>query len=270
MKKFQLLSLLMIICALTSCSNDDDPVNLAEAAAGTYTGYTEASAAYFSGMVSDGQTVTVTNADFNKVNIRFVSDTWGTITIDNAELTGSEGNISISGKGKSEMTHAGNTKEYECNVTGTLIGKNLELTFACPAVMGGLKIEFRQGAIPADVVVPGTYKGYTEAKSTYFDGMMADNQQIEITKNEDNTYKVSYVSDTWGEFLIEHAEATFENGGFNIKGDGVTKMGMGGNVKEYTCSITGTIDVSKENPTFTFSVPTVMGGLSIVFKTGDK
>ena len=45
-------------------------------------------------------------------------------------------------------------------------------------------------------------------------------------------------------------------------------MGKNGNVKEYECSFEGTIDVAKENPAFTFSVPSVMGGLSIEFHTG--
>lgn len=269
MKKFQLLSLLMIIFALTSCSNDDDPVNLADGIVGTYTGYTNASSNYFSGMVSDNQTVTITSSELNKANISYVSDTWGTITINNAELSGTDGNLRISGSGKSVMSHAGNTQEYDCTVAGKLTGKDLELTFTCPAVMGGLKIVFKQGEIPTDIVAPGTYKGYTEAKSAYFSGMMADDQQIVITQNDDNTYKVSYVSDTWGEFMIENAAATYENGTFVIKGDGTTKMGMEGNLKDYACSLEGTIDPSKEDPTFTFSVPSVMGGLSIVFHSGD-
>lgn len=269
-KKFQLLSMLMIILALSSCSSDNEPINLAESATGSYQGYTNASCAYFSGMVADNQTVSLTSTELNKVNISYQSETWGNFTINSAELTGSDGNIHLSGTGKSVMAHAGNAaKEYDCTVEGTIIGKNLELTISCPAVMGGLKIEFKQGEIPADIVVPGTYKGYTEAKSTYFSGMMADNQTITITKNTDNTYKVEYTSDTWGEFLIENASAIREDGKFVVKGNGSTKMGMNGNVKDYDCSVEGIIDPEKESPTFTFSVPTVMGGLSIVFYPGD-
>lgn len=270
MKKFQLLSLFMMLFAITSCSNDDDPVtNLAENAVGSYSGYTNASSTYFSGMLSENQTVTISSSSLNKVNINYTSNTWGTITITNAEITGTDGNIHISGAGKSKMTHAGATKEYDCTVEGTLIGKELELTFSCPAVMGGLNIEFKQGAIPAELVIPGTYTGYTEAKSAYFSGMMADDQTITITKNDDNTFKVVYISDSWGEFLIERAEATYKDGAFTLKGNGTTKMGMGGNLKDYDCNIEGTVDAAKTAPTFTFSVPAVMGGLSIVFQTGD-
>lgn len=259
----------MIFFSLASCSSDDDPANLADGATGSFSGYTNASCAYFSGMVAANQTVTLTSTEANKVNISYVSDTWGTITINGAELTGTEGNVLISGTGKSEMSHAGNTNEYDCTVAGSLVGKELTLTFSCPTVMGGLKIEFKQGEIPADIVVPGTYTGYTEAKSTYFSGMMADDQTIVITKNADNTYKVAYTSDTWGDFVIEAATATYEGGKFAVKGSGTTKMGMNGNIKEYDCTLEGSIDPAKADPTFTFSVPTVMGGLSIVFHTGD-
>ncbi len=270
MKKFNLLSLPVIFMALISCSSDDEPTNLAADATGNYSGYTVASCNYFSNMVAADQVVKLTSTSANKINIRYESDTWGTITIDNADLSGSKGNISIKGDGKSLMAHAGNAaSEYDCSVEGTLIGKELSLTFSCPTIMGGLKIEFNQGDIPAEIVVPGTYSGYIEAKSAYFSGMTEDDQKIVITQNSDDTYKMTYTSDTWGEFTIENIEAKFANGKFTVSGNGTTKMGMSGNVKDYDCSVEGTIDVSKEDPTFTFSVPTVMGGLTIVFHTGN-
>lgn len=269
-KQIQHLSLLMVIFALASCSGDDAPANLAEEAIGQYSGYSNASSGYFSGMIADGQTVNITSSEMNKVDISYRSETWGTITINGAVLTGTEGNLHIAGTGKSVMAHAGNeAKEYDCTVEGTLIGKELGLTFSCPTVMGGLTIEFREGSIPAEIVVPGTYSGYTQAKSAYFPSMMADDQKIVITKNSDNTYRVEYGSDSWGEFLIEKAEAVMENGTFIVKGDGTTKMGMNGNIKDYNCTIEGKIDPGKESPTFTFAVPAVMGGLTIEFHTGD-
>lgn len=269
MKRIKFLSLLAMLITLASCSSDDDPKDLAKNAVGNYSGYSVASCNYFPNMVSTNQGVRLTSTELNKVNISYESDTWGTITILGADLSGDEGGLLIKGSGISTMTHAGNTSEYDCSVEGTLVGKDLSLTFSCPQVMGGLKIEFKQGDIPADIIVPGTYSGYTEAKSTYFSGMMADDQKIVITRNENNSYKVVYSSDKWGEFAIDAATVQPINDAFTIKGDGTTKMGMNGNVNEYVCSIEGTIDISKENPTFTFSVPAVMGGLSIVFHTGD-
>ncbi|MFG6386389.1 MAG: calycin-like domain-containing protein [Muribaculaceae bacterium] len=270
MKKINLLSLLVIMMAfVSSCSSDDEPKNLAAETTGRYTGYTLASCQYFSNMAASDQVVTITSSEVNKVNISYTSDTWGTMTIDGADLSGGAGSILIKGAGKSSMAHAGSAaKEYDCTVEGSLVGNDLSLTFSCPQVMGGLKIEFKQGDIPAEIVVPGTYSGYTEAKSTYFQGMMADDQQIVITKNTDDTYKVEYSSDTWGDFSVSAATVQYADGKFTVSGKGTTEMGMNGNVKEYECSFEGTIDVAKENPTFTFSVPAVMGGLSIEFHTG--
>lgn len=270
MNKLKIFSLLMAVITLASCSSNDDPTNLAPETAGVYSGYTVASCSYFTNMVSSRQDVTITTTELNRINVSYQSDTWGTITISNAELSGTEGNIYISGTGKSVMGHAGDAaKEYDCQMEGTLVGKKLELTFSCPAIMGGLTIEFKQGDIPAEIVVPGTYDGYTEAKSTYFSGMMTDDQKIVITKNSDDTYSIGYTSDTWGEFSIEKATVAYSDGIFTIEGDGITKMGMSGNIKEYACSVEGQIDAEKEDPVFTFSVPAVMGGLSIVFHTGD-
>lgn len=270
MNKLKLFPLLAVMLVAASCSSDDQPTNLAAEAIGDYAGYTVASCNYFSGMVASDQNVTITSSEVNKANISYQSSTWGTITIDGAVLTGSEGNVQISGTGKSVMGHAGSAaNEYECTVVGALVGKSLQLTFSCPAVMGGLKIEFKQGEIPAEIVVPGTYSGYTEAKSTYFSGMMADNQDIVVAKNADNTYKIDYVSDTWGTFTIENAAAAYADGVFTLKGDGVTKMGMDGNLKDYDCTVEATIDPEKEEPVFTFTVPSVMGGLTITFQQGD-
>ncbi len=271
MNKFKTISLLIALLSLASCSSDDKPTNLANETVGSYKGFSVASSSYFSNMIANNQEVTISTNEINKVNISYQSDTWGTITISGSDLTGSEGNVHISGAGKSVMAHAGSeAKEYDCTVSGTLIGKTLNLTFSCPAVMGGLKIEFKQGEIPADIVVPGTYNGYTEAKSAYFSGMTADDQTIVITKNSDDSYKVVYNSDSWGEFFVDNVIAKYENGKFLVSGNGTTKMGMEGNIKEYDCSFEGSIDPEKENPSFTFSIPAVMGGLSIVFNTGDR
>lgn len=142
--------MLIALLAFASCNSDDEPTNLAENAVGTYDGYTNASCAYFSDMVAANQTVAITSAELNKVNISYRSDSWGTFTIDAAELSGSEGNIHISGTGKTMMSHAGNeAKEYDCAVEGTIAGNDLSLSIVCPAVMGGLSIAFHTGDVPS-------------------------------------------------------------------------------------------------------------------------
>ena len=107
MKKINLLSLLVIMMAfVSSCSSDDEPKNLAAETTGRYTGYTLASCQYFSNMAASDQVVTITSSEVNKVNISYTSDTWGTMTIDGADLSGGAGSILIKGAGKSSMAHA--------------------------------------------------------------------------------------------------------------------------------------------------------------------
>lgn len=272
MKKLKLFALLGVMLGMASCSGDDEPANLSEKVVGNYEGYAVASCQYFSNQVSADQKLTIIPSEINKVDISYVSLTWGTITIEGASLSEANGSIAISGSGKSLMGHAGSeAKEYECNVAGTLNSGNIELTFSCPAIMGGLNIEFKQGEIPAEIVLPGNYTGYVEAKSAYFSGMYEDNQKITVAKNSDDTYKVSYVSESFGEFSIDNATVSYnkKNGKFELTGEGTTKMGMGGNVKDYACTLSGGVDPEKNDPVFTFTVPTVMGGLTIEFHTGD-
>lgn len=273
MKKLHFLTLLLALICFSACSDNDDPqnpVDLAQTAKGTYHGYTVANAAYFSNMVADNQTILITPAEENKVNISFVSDTWGTFTINGATLSASGTVINIAGSGKTQMGMDGNINQYDCTIAGTLVGGELSLTFTVPSVMRGLTIQFKQGDIPSEIVIPGTYEGYTIASCPYFPSpMTAGDQSIVVTRNSDGTYKVAYTSETWGEFIIENAQATYDNGKFSLAGAGTTKMGMDGNIKEYNCNLSGSIDPAKDDPTFTFSVPTVMNGLSIVFHKGN-
>ncbi|MCM1077502.1 MAG: calycin-like domain-containing protein [Bacteroides sp.] len=269
MKKSVLLMMLLASIATVSCSDDDDAKDITKNISGQYAGYTVASSRYFSNQVAPDQKLTITSVSADKVDVNFVSSTWGTITIPSATVTESGSDYMIVGEGTSLMGMEGNAKEYVCNLSGKIVKGEADLTFTCPAVMGGLNIEFMQGEIPAAIVVPGTYSGYTTAASKYFQDMTAGDQTLTITAGSDNTYDVSYISDTWGEFTISGVTAKLENNVFKLEGTGKTMMGMEGNVKEYVCEFTGSIDVEKENPTFTFTAPAVMGGLSITFKPGQ-
>lgn len=270
MKKTTIASILSAFLLLSSCSSDDDIKNLSENAAGSYDGYAVASCQYFSNMVSSGQTLKITGAsNANEINIAYTSDTFGTFTIDNASVSGTADNISIAGTGKTLMGHAGSEpKEYECSVSGTIVNGDLSLTFSAPSIMGGLNITFAQGDIPAEIVLPGTYKGYTDAKSAYFPSMMANDQSLAITLT-DGKYNLEYTSDTWGTFKINDIDVTRSGNTFILSASGTCEMGMNGNVKSYECALSGSVDAEKENPSFTFSVPAVMGGLSIVFHPGN-
>ena len=100
--------MLVAMVALASCGSNDEPTSLAEKAVGSYNGFTTASCTYFSNMVADNQSIAMTSTEFNKVNISYQSDSWGTFTINGAELSGNEENIRISGSGKTMMGNAGN------------------------------------------------------------------------------------------------------------------------------------------------------------------
>ena len=160
------------------------------------------------------------------------------------------------------------SNEYDCNFSGKVADGTTSFSFTCPTVMGGTTISFEQGEIPAEVVLPGTYTGFTEAKCAYFDGMIADDQTVTITENN-GKFTVAFESDTWGKFLIEDITATLSNDKFELSGEGTAEMGMNGNVSTYACTFTGSISVDKENSEFSFVLPTVMNGLTIEFHNGD-
>ena len=270
MKKLRMLSFLLVAILMASCSDDDnETINVATQAVGSYSGYTVASCNYFANQVANNQTVSVALASQGKVNVNLESDTWGSFTIADATVSESNNTLVVTGSGVTKMGMGDTKKEYSCNLAGTIANGVAELDFTCPQVMGVLTVSFRQGDVPASIVVPGTYAGYTKADCTYFQGMYADAQTLTIEASGNDKYKATYTSETWGEFTVENITTVAEDGKFILSGEGSTMMGMGGNVAEYACSFTGSVDVEKETPTFKFTVPAVMGGLTIEFNTGD-
>ena len=270
MKKTLPLLAMAITLLTVSCSSDDSPANLTKEVTGTYSGYTSASCAYFSGSMNADQKVVISEgSSANKVNISYVSTTWGTVSISDATVGESDQGYILSGSGKWSMGHNGNTSEYDCTFTGVIKSGESRFTFSSPSVMGGLKVEFTEGEIPADLVIPGSYKGWTDATCAYFQDMTAENQTVTISVKDDK-YSLAYTSDTWGEFSAEDLKVTYSDGVFSLSGDGICKMGMNGNVSEYPCSVSGSVDVEKSAPTFVLTVPGVMGGLKITFTNGDK
>lgn len=270
MKKLRMLSLILVAIMMASCSDDDEIVDNAKNAVGTYSGYTVAGCKYFSNQLSTDQTVAVTYVSVDKVSVNYESDTWGSFSIADATVTSTDNGVMLNGSGVTKMGMSGSeTKEYVCDLTGTIINGVADLEFSCPAVMGGLTISFCQGDVPASVVVPGSYTGYTKADCAYFQGMYADEQVIKLEATENDTYKATYTSDTWGEFTVEGITAVAEGNTFVLSGEGVCIMGMGDKVSEYACTFSGTIDLAKETPTFSFNVPAVMGGLTIEFNNGE-
>lgn len=260
-----------------SCSDDDnnenESINPAVNIAGTYAGYSEAAFQYTdTPLVSADESLTIqTDADNTTATITYTSSSFGEFTISGTKVTYASGTYTLSGEGSTMMGMSGNVSEYECTLKGTLNEAKNEgaFTFNVPAVMGGMNITFILGEVPVSKLLAGSYKGWTEASCAYFEGMQATDQTLSLTANADDTFTLAYTSDSWGEFSFESLSVTSANGIYTLSGKGVTMMGMDGNVSEYPCTVTGSIDANKENVSFTFTVPGVMGGLTITFTQGE-
>lgn len=152
MKKIYSFLMLPMLMVAASCNSDDSPsANLSKEVVGTYEGYTAASCAYFSDNMSAGQTVTVTEgSENNKVNINYISSTWGTVSVTDAVVAESTQGYIISGNGKWSMGMNGNTSEYDCTATGTVKSGETQFTFSAPGVMGGLTVTFNTGDMPSE------------------------------------------------------------------------------------------------------------------------
>lgn len=277
MKLKNLLAMTAIALLTASCSDDDnnenESINPAVNIAGTYAGYSEAAFQYTdTPLVSADESLTIqTDADNTTATITYTSSSFGEFTISGTEVTYASGTYTLSGEGSTMMGMSGNVSEYECTLKGTLNEAKNEgaFTFNVPAVMGGMNITFILGEVPVSKLLAGSYEGWTEASCAYFEGMQATDQTLSLTANADDTFTLAYTSDSWGEFSFESLSVTSANGIYTLSGEGVTMMGMDGNISEYPCTVTGRIDANKENVSFTFTVPGVMGGLTITFTQGE-
>ena len=78
--------------------------------------------------------------------------------------------------------------------------------------------------------------------------------------------KITYTSHTGVKFTINDATVTLNGDIYTIEGNGSCVMGMSEeSKKEYPCTLKANIDSAKNSPKFVFSVPSVMGGLTITW-----
>ena len=116
--------------------------------------------------------------------------------------------------------------------------------------------------------VVGAYRGYTLAACAYFSDMFTADENVVISLVNDSTVKVEFASAVWGEFVIGEALVKGTQAPYTVSGNGTCKMtGMGGNINEYDCSFSASLDMDGADE-MSFSVPAVMGGTTVTFKEG--
>jgi hypothetical protein len=116
--------------------------------------------------------------------------------------------------------------------------------------------------------VVGTYEGYTLASSAYFQNNFTADESVTIAKSGDKTVDITFASGTWGTTTVTNATVSASGSRYTVSGTGTCLMaGMGGQERSYDCTLTADI-ASTADATVTVSLPAVMGGTNVVFKTG--
>lgn len=264
-------SVLMMLSAavfMMACDKDENGSKTVDFA-GRYNGYTLASCNYFQNMISPDETVVITKNTDGSASVSFTSATWGTFTITDAQASISGNVCSLSGSGQTQMGMGGSTSAYDCTFTAEIKSQtDARMEFSIPAVMGGMTLTFQTGEAPADLLLAGTYEGYTDADCSYFQDRYTDDENVKLTANGDGTLKVVFESASWGTFTVESATATKEGEEYVFTGSGSVAMGMGESTSNYDFTLSGRTNAAKDDFSIAFNVPAVMGGLTITLLPG--
>lgn len=237
--------------------------------AGNYDGYTLASCNYFQNMISPDETVVITKNTDGSASVSFTSATWCTFTITDAQASISGNVCSLSGSGQTQMGMGGSTSAYDCTFTAEIKSQtDARMEFSIPAVMGGMTLTFQTGEAPADLLLAGTYEGYTDADCAMFQDRYTDGESVKLTANGDGSVKVVFESASWGTFTVESATATKEGEEYVFTGSGSVAMGMGESTSNYDFTLSGRTNAAKDDFSIAFNVPAVMGGLTITLLPG--
>ena len=254
-------------CSMSCDKKTNDPKGVDFA--GSYNGYTLANCNYFQNMISADETVVITENTDGTATVSFTSSTWGEFTIADAQASASGGLCTLSGSGQTQMGMGGNTSTYDCTFTAEIKSQSdARMKFEIPAVMGGMTLTFQTGEAPADLLLAGTYEGYTDADCSYFQDRYTDDENVKLTANGDGTLKVVFESASWGTFTVESATATKEGEEYVFTGSGSVAMGMGGSTSNYDFTLSGRSNAAKDDFSIAFNVPAVMGGLTITLLPG--
>ncbi len=264
-------SVLMMLSAavfMMACDKDENGSKTVDFA-GRYNGYTLASCNYFQNMISADETVVLTKNTDGTASVSFTSATWGEFTITDAQATVNGDLCTLSGSGQTQMGMNGNTSTYDCTFTAEIRSQDdARMEFRIPAVMGGMTLTFQTGDAPADLLLAGTYEGYTDADCAMFQDRYTDGESVKLTANGDGSVKVVFESASWGTFTVESATVTREGGEYLFTGSGSVAMGMGESTSNYDFTLSGRTNAAKDDFSIAFNVPAVMGGLTITLLPG--
>lgn len=264
-------SVLMMLSAavfMMACDKDENGSKTVDFA-GSYNGYTLASCNYFQNMISADETVVITENTDGTATVSFTSATWGEFTITDAQATVNGDLCTLSGSGQTQMGMNGNTSTYDCTFTAEIRSQDdARMEFSIPAVMGGMTLTFQTGDAPADLLLAGTYEGYTDADCAMFQDRYTDGESVKLTANGDGTLKVVFESASWGTFTVESATATKEGEEYVFTGSGSVAMGMGDSTSNYDFTLSGRTNAAKDDFSIAFNVPAVMGGLTVTLLPG--
>lgn len=264
-------SVLMMLSAavfMMACDKDENGSKTVDFA-GRYNGYTLASCNYFQNMISADETVVLTKNTDGTASVSFTSATWGEFTITDAQATVNGDLCTLSGSGQTQMGMNGNTSTYDCTFTAEIRSQDdARMEFRIPAVMGGMTLTFQTGDAPADLLLAGTYEGYTDADCAMFQDRYTDGESVKLTANGDGSVKVVFESASWGTFTVESATATKEGEEYVFTGSGSVAMGMGDSTSNYDFTLSGRSNAAKDDFSIAFNVPAVMGGLTITLLPG--
>lgn len=264
-------SVLMMLSAavfMMACDKDENGSKTVDFA-GSYNGYTLASCNYFQNMISADETVVITENTDGTATVSFTSATWGEFTITDAQASVSGDICSLSGSGQTQMGMGGSTSAYDCTFTAEIKSQtDARMEFRIPAVMGGMTLTFQTGDAPADLLLAGTYEGYTDADCAMFQDRYTDGESVKLTANGDGSVKVVFESASWGTFTVESATATKEGEEYVFTGSGSVAMGMGESTSNYDFTLSGRTNAAKDDFSIAFNVPAVMGGLTVTLLPG--
>lgn len=268
MKIKSVLMMFSVASVMMACDKEDSGSKTIEFA-GSYNGYTLASCNYFQNMISPDETVLIAENTDGTASVSFTSATWGEFTITDAQASVSGDLCSLSGSGQTQMGMGGSISAYDCTFTAEIRSQtDARMEFSIPAVMGGMTLTFQTGDTPADLLLAGTYEGYTDADCSYFQNRYTDNESVTLTANGDGTVKVVFESVSWGSFTVESATATKEGDKYVFTGSGSVAMGMGDSTSNYDFTLSGRTNAAKDDFSIAFNVPAVMGGLTITLLPG--